>query len=60
MYFIKVVKQLKNIDIVFASAASVTILFFFFNTQMHERYSHYALIFLAGYFAVKNNYFLFY
>ncbi|MGN6644926.1 MAG: hypothetical protein ACTHJT_00240 [Cytophaga sp.] len=47
---------IKRIDLVFASAALVTILFFFCNTQMHERYSHYALIFLAGYFAVTNNY----
>ncbi|MDF2457332.1 MAG: hypothetical protein K0R51_3325 [Cytophagaceae bacterium] len=45
-----------RIDQVFLSAALVTIAFFFFNTQMHERYSHYALIFLAAYFALTGNY----
>jgi Gpi18-like mannosyltransferase len=49
-------QPIKRTDLVFASGALVTILFFFCNTQMHERYSHYALIFLAGYFAVTNNY----
>jgi len=57
--FDKGVHSIKNLDLVFANAALITILFFFLNTQMHERYSHYALIFLAAYFAVTNNYFPF-
>jgi len=38
--------SLKNIFIV---GALIPLLFFFFNTQMHERYSHPMLVFLAGY-----------
>lgn len=57
--FEKNIGAIKNLNVVFASAALVSVLFFFFNTQMHERYSHYALIFLAGYFAVTKNYFPF-
>ncbi len=34
---------------VLLSAALAPLLFFFFNTQMHERYSHPALIFVAAY-----------
>lgn len=33
--------------------------FFFFNTQMHERYSHPAMIFFAAYGFYKKNYLLF-
>lgn len=46
----------KLMEKVFLSAALIGLSFFFFNTQMHERYSHYALIFLAAYFAVAGNY----
>ncbi len=34
---------------VFLLAALIPLLFFFFNTQMHERYSHPAYLFLVGY-----------
>ncbi len=54
--FNKNTQPIKKLDLVFANAALITLLFFFCNTQMHERYSHYALIFLAAYFAITNNY----
>lgn len=34
---------------IWLSAALVTLCFFFFNTQMHERYAHAAIIFLTAY-----------
>lgn len=37
--------------------AIIPLLFFFFNTQMHERYSHPALIFLVTYSILSKNYF---
>jgi Gpi18-like mannosyltransferase len=46
----------KNIGQLFLSAGLIAVLFFFCNTQMHERYSHYGLIFLAAYFTVSGNY----
>jgi Gpi18-like mannosyltransferase len=49
-------ERFNAIDKIFLAAALITIVFFFFNTQMHERYSHYALIFLGAYFAVSGNY----
>jgi len=36
--------------------ALIPLLFFFFNTQMHERYSHPALIFLVTYSILSKNY----
>jgi Gpi18-like mannosyltransferase len=39
--------------------ALIPLLFFFFNTQMHERYSHPALLFLAAYCFMANKYFPF-
>lgn len=38
--------------------ALIPLLFFFFNTQMHERYSHPAFIFLIGYSLYYNRYFI--
>lgn len=38
--------------------AMIPLLFFFFNTQMHERYSHPAFIFLIGYSLYNNRYFI--
>ncbi len=38
--------------------AIIPLLFFFFNTQMHERYSHPAFIFLIGYSLYYNRYFV--
>jgi len=62
LHFIKpfVLKVFKKIDIeysrkkVIISCALIPLLFFFFNTQMHERYSYYALIFLATYAMLYN------
>jgi hypothetical protein len=57
LHFIKplFLKLFKKIDIeyshkkVIISCALIHLLFFFFNTQMHERYAHPAFIFLALY-----------
>lgn len=38
-----------NRELVWLSGALVGMLFFYFNTQMHERYSHPAMIFLCAY-----------
>ena len=50
--------QRKPVDFAFdrilISGALIPLLFFFFNTQMHERYSHPALIFLAAYALLYN------
>ena len=50
--YLKIVKN-KDIEYsqkkIWISCALIPLLFFFFNTQMHERYSHCALIFLALY-----------
>lgn len=39
----------KGKELVFLSASMISLSFFFFNTQMHERYSHPAMIFLFFY-----------
>ncbi len=36
-------------EVIWLTAAQIIILFFFFNTRMHERYSHPAFIFLTAY-----------
>lgn len=36
--------------------ALIPLLFFFLNTQMHERYAHPALVFLIGYALISRNY----
>ena len=41
----------------FVIGALIPLLFFFLNTQMHERYSHPAIIFLAGYALIYKRYF---
>jgi len=41
------------------SFALITIVFFYFNTQMHERYSHPVLIFTATYTIISKKYFLY-
>ncbi len=41
------------------SSALITIVFFYFNTQMHERYSHPVLIFTATYAIISRKYFLY-
>jgi len=41
---------------IFIIAALIALIFFFFNTQMHERYSHPAILFLAIYALLYNRY----
>jgi len=38
-----------NREMVWLTGAAITIVFFFFNTRMHERYPHMAFIFLTAY-----------
>jgi Gpi18-like mannosyltransferase len=40
------------------TAALIPLLFFFFNTQMHERYSHPAMVFLVVYAILSENWFI--
>lgn len=46
----------KFYELLFLTAALVTFSFFYFNTQMHERYIHPALIFLFFYSAFANRF----
>jgi hypothetical protein len=62
LHFLKplILRIFKKINIEYSqkkvviSCALIPLLFFFFNTQMHERYSHPALIFLAVYAILYN------
>ncbi|RYD73424.1 MAG: hypothetical protein EOP53_20135 [Sphingobacteriales bacterium] len=47
----------KEIAAVFLSGALIVLCFFYFNTQMHERYAHPALLFAAGYTFLRRDYF---
>lgn len=47
-------------EAVWISAALITLVFFYFNTQMHERYSHPAFIFIAALFFNNKKYWLIY
>ncbi len=46
-------------ELAFLSSGLVTIVFFYFNTQMHERYAHSALIFFFFYGILSKNYWLY-
>lgn len=46
-------------ELVFLTSGIVALVFFFFNTQMHERYSHPALIFLFFYGLYRRNFILY-
>ena len=55
----KIIHGKKNelsLDKVLLIAALIPLLFFFLNTQMHERYAHPALIFLITYALIARNY----
>lgn len=56
--FLKYIKNIKTnfeIELELLALGSIPVFFFFFNTQMHERYSHPCLLFLAIYaFKTKN------
>jgi Gpi18-like mannosyltransferase len=43
----------------FLTSALCIIIFFFFNTQMHERYVHPAIVLLFGYSVLRKNYLLY-
>jgi Gpi18-like mannosyltransferase len=51
-YFLLIFKKIKldfSLEKTLLSASLIPLIFFFFNTQMHERYSHPAFIFLVSY-----------
>ncbi len=51
-YFLLIFKKVKlnfSLEKTLVSASLIPLIFFFFNTQMHERYSHPAFIFLVSY-----------
>lgn len=45
-----------KLNIVILSCGLVPLLFFYFNTQMHERYSHPALLFIFAFSYINKNY----
>jgi hypothetical protein len=49
----------RYIEQVFLTSALCSIVFFFFNTQMHERYVHPAIVLLFGYSVLRKNYLLY-
>lgn len=46
-------------ELIFLTAGTITLVFFFFNTEMHERYSHPAMIFFFFYGIYKRNFLLY-
>lgn len=59
IYFYKENYKMKDIAMICLVAGLITISFFYFNTQMHERYSHPALIFIAIYAFLCKDYFIY-
>jgi Gpi18-like mannosyltransferase len=55
----KSMPNLFDAPLVMLSASSVTLVFFFFNTQMHERYSHPAILALFYYGALTRRWWLY-
>jgi hypothetical protein len=53
------IKNTLSLEKTLLTAALIPLLFFYFNTQMHERYVHPALIFLAAYTVLSKKYFPF-
>jgi Gpi18-like mannosyltransferase len=47
-----------NIERALLIGGLIPLLFFYFNTQMHERYSHPALIFIISYCIMRSNFFI--
>lgn len=47
------------LPVIFITATLLTLIFFYFNTQMHERYSHPALLFAGIYGFISGNYLLY-
>ena len=47
-------KMIVSLNEILLIGALIPLIFFFFNTQMHERYSHPALIFITTYYLLNN------
>lgn len=56
---IRNIKNTVSLQKTLLTAGLITLLFFYFNTQMHERYAHPALIFLAAYVIFSKKYLVF-
>ncbi len=54
--FLGKVQFVVSMEMMFVTAALITLNFFFFNTEMHERYSHPALIFISAYAFCQKRY----
>ncbi len=50
-------KENSSIEQLLLISSLIPLLFFFFNTQMHERYTHPALIFIIAYSIISKNFF---
>ncbi|HCT30885.1 MAG TPA: hypothetical protein DIW31_09160 [Bacteroidales bacterium] len=60
MAYLKIVKRSEefiSVEKILLISSLIPLLFFFFNTQMHERYSHPALIFIIAYSIISKNFF---
>ncbi|UPT67521.1 MAG: hypothetical protein M0D57_02265 [Sphingobacteriales bacterium JAD_PAG50586_3] len=51
--------SLAGCEHILLTGALVTLVFFYFPTQMHERYSHPAMLFMGGYFMLSRRWFMF-
>lgn len=51
--------SVKYLEILFLTAGLLTLVFFFFNVKMHERYSHPAILFLFFYSICRQNFLLY-
>ncbi len=59
-FFDKTYFDKKTIALVWLTSATVAVLFFYVNTQMHERYSYPAMILYFGYGFLSNRYLLYF
>lgn len=59
LYYYKENFKKKDVAMICLVAGLITLSFFYFNTQMHERYSHPALLFIAIYAFLCKDYFIY-
>ena len=56
----KIISTVPDYKIPLLSAALMTLVFFFFNTEMHERYSHPAILFAGIFCILEGNYIIYF